>query len=32
MIRKIRVLPIVHYPYVVFYEVLEDEVVVHHLH
>ena len=31
MIRKIRVLPIVHYPYVVFYEVLEDEVVVHHI-
>ena len=27
----IRVLPIVHYPYLVFYEVLEDEVIIHHI-
>jgi toxin ParE1/3/4 len=28
---EIRVLPIVHYPYLVFYEVLQDEIIIHHI-
>ena len=28
---EIRVLPVVHYPYLIFYEVLQDELVIHHI-